>query len=743
MTQVNLKSWVNINRKIDNITSEMPYILINETYEKIENVKGLKTNLYEHQKPIIKAMYDLENHRDFDIGTDIIIKVKTNAGVLSEPVGSGKTIDILCLILLNKIPRVLPDISELNIVNTEMGYSLRDSLVNGKYTGIIRKKFSKILHPTIVFAGVSVIKQWVNAIKTFTNLKYFPVYDVRDLQKLINKMVDRSINNYDIVIVKNGKISRPVALPGDIIIEEKNKNRSILYIYNIITNLRNYCWARVVIDDFDTIKLPHNAGTLNGLFTWYISSTKKYMPIKKIQNTQFTKTDELLLYSNYNCGNIMDNNILFNLLNIRNDPGFVKRTNMISSPIFYAYVFNNPNNQYMSYLGLMNDNEAREIIEMLNGDAIETAAERIGIKTNSVADIFQIILGKQFEKYKKAISVLDYIIILEQNHGTRLPMSQNPDKDDTYKKSDLFVKREVLYNYPNLKNLLETTKEEYIQIRKESGTAIERVKENIREGECPVCLTDLNDDDEDILIVKCCGIVICGTCCFGVIFPKNSQRGQCSNCRTQLNLKSLIYLTNDIDLNKIIEEDIESDNESDNESDAKLIDVNKNIPLDKYSTIVNIINGDDIPFRKKVDVTINNMMKGNGNVSNVIHNKVLIFANYDETLNKINNILDENEIKYWKLGGTHSNIDNIVNEFNEYIGKCVLIINSIKHCAGLNLQECTDLVFAHKIFDDNIETQVIGRGQRLGRKNKLRVHYMFYENEYNYMIENNTIRDIE
>lgn len=734
----NLKSWISIPREI-NIRQNInfPSILINETFQKIENIPGLKTNLYEHQKPIIKAMYELENNRDFDVGTDTLLKIKTNAGVLSEPVGSGKTIDILSLILLNKIPRVLPDISELNVLDSEYSNAF-DKLVHGSYTGIIRKKFSKILTPTIIFAGVSVINQWVHSIQTFTNLKYFPVYDVRDLQRLINKIVDRSINKYDIIIVKNGKISRPVILPDDIIIEEKNNHKSILYIYNIITNLRNYCWARVVIDDFDTIKLPHNAGTINGLFTWYISSTKKYMSSKKICNKQFNKTDELLLYSNYNCGNIMNNNILFNILNIRSDPEFVKRSNMLSSPIFYAYIFKNPNNQYMSYLGLMNDTEAMEVMEMLNGDALDTAAERIGIKTNSVADIFQILLGKQFEKYKKSISVLDFIKTLENDQGNRIPMNQNPDKTDTYKKSDLFIKREVLYNYPNLKNLLETTKEEYTQIRKDSGIAIERVKDNIKSGDCPICLTDLNDEDEDILIVKCCGVVICGTCCFGVVFPRNSQTGQCSNCRTQLNLKSLIYLNSDIELNKIIEDDIENVN---NTSDVNLLSTVEP-PVDKFNTILNIINGHTVANRKSVDVNINNMMKGTGDVKTINYNKVLIFANYEETLDKINIILIENEIKYWKLGGTHSSINNIVDEFTKYEGKCALIINSIRHCAGLNLQMCTDLVFAHKIFDANIETQVVGRGQRLGRLSTLRIHYMFYENEYDYMIQNNTIREI-
>ena len=65
----------------------------------------------------------------------------------------------------------------------------------------MKKSFVPI-KPTIIFAGVSVINQWIDAIKTFTSLTYFAVFDVRHLQQLINKMDDKSINSYDIIITR-------------------------------------------------------------------------------------------------------------------------------------------------------------------------------------------------------------------------------------------------------------------------------------------------------------------------------------------------------------------------------------------------------------------------------------------------------------------------------------------------------------------------------------------------------------
>jgi SNF2 family DNA or RNA helicase len=742
-----LKRWVDMERKpkmvfhFSNPQNEVE-IPLDETFTVVDNIKGLKTTLYPHQKTVVRAMLDLEMNRYFVMTDDksnnglkystsnCVFKIKTTAGVLSEAVGSGKTIDLLSVVLMQKIPKIVPDIAEINM--TEQAGTYR-RLYN-RTTSIIRKKFRNILKPTIIFAGVSVVNQWVSAIKTFTTLKVFTVFDVRSLDKLIPMMVNKSINQYDLVIVKNGKISRAVKLPPYITVEKKNIGKSVLYIYNVVANMRNFCWARVVVDDFDTIKLPSNAGIVNGLFTWYISSTKKQINKPYEKNRQFRTTSEMLMYSNYDCGNIMNNRILFDSLNIRNTAEFVKRTNNISSPKFYAYMFANPNNQYMGFLGLIGGSEATEVMEMLNGDAIETAAERLGIKTNSVADIFQLMLGKEYSRFQKSTDVLKFIEEMSPMQGNRLPMSQNTDEDDTYKKSDLFIRREILYNYPNLRGLLTDTKIEYDIIHKTSGFAIERVKSNIKNGECPICASDLNDDEE-ILILKCCGVIICGMCCFGTIFPKNSANGICSNCRHTLKVNQLIYLNSDFDLDKIVDEKMDDE-------PPPVKEVKKEKPRNKQTAIIEIINGIKPKERKRVDVNIHNLMKGTATLPKPTYNKVLIFANYEETIKNIKSNLDEHKIEYWQLKGTHKTITEIVEKFTKCDKKCVLIINSTKHCAGLNLQTATDLVFAHKLVDPNVETQVIGRGQRLGRTSQLRVHFIFYQNEYDYMLRNNSIREI-
>jgi SNF2 family DNA or RNA helicase len=723
-------SWINTPRDLHTYyTNENAVCIeIDDTYEKVNNVPGLKTSLYPHQRPIVKAMLDLETTRSFDVIMPDGYTKKTivTAGVLSEAVGSGKTIDILSLILIQKYPSSIPDIIDIQM--HEPIYT-----ANTTHTSIVRKQYFNILNPTIVFAGVSVINQWVNTIKTFTDLKFFAVFDVRDLQKLIDIMINKQVNQYDIIIVKNGKITRPVSLPTDIMLENKN-DHTINYIYNIITNMRTFCWSRCVIDDFDTISLPHNAGIIPCNFMWYISSTKRCMKNRHLCNNQFKTTADMLMYSDYSCSDIMKNTILFKCANIRNKASFVVNTNTISSVKFYVYVFKNINNIYIGLLGAMGSNSSLQIMEMLNGDAMTEAAEQIGIKSTKVVDIFEKILGTEYTKYKKATNVLEFIKEIEPMQGIRLPMSENPNDDDTYKKSDLYNRRPIMYNYPNLKTLIETTKTEYIEIKRSSSFAIERVKSNITTGECPICLSDLVD--ENIVILKCCSVILCGMCCFSSVFKIGTSIGTCCNCRKNLNLTNLIYLNSEFDLSKIVEEKcdyISEDSKCDDEK--KVIEVRT-----KNTAIIEIIKGIIPAERKCVDVNMINLMKGLNDLPDLSYNKVLIFANYDETIKQVNLLLTQEKIKFWRLGGSHREIDDTVRLFTEYKGTCTLIINSTKHCAGLNLQTATDLIFTHRIIDPNIETQVIGRGQRLGRTTTLRVHYVMYQNEYDSMLKSRLIR---
>jgi hypothetical protein len=709
---------------------------LNERFAKLDHVPGLKTTLYPHQQTAVKAMLDLEYTRVCQMISPVggnPYRIAYNVGVLSEPVGSGKTIDVLATICLSRIPRAVPDIMELKLPH------------NGASIGFVRCKFKKFLKPTLIFVGSSVMKQWELAIKTFTDLKTYSVNSVIELKVLFDMISNKLINDYDIILVKNGKITVPIELPDGITIEDKNKVGQP-YIYNLIANLRDYCWARVVVDDFDTIRLPHNAGIVRGIFTWYISSTRKKMEFRGGGSSKYQLASDMLLHHDYGCANIMYNHFLFRVLNVRNDIEYLKSTTKIPNPKYHVAIFKNPNDRFISLLNSMGDDDINRVTEMLNGDAIGTAAEAVGIKTTSVANIFEKILGGKFKQYKFSGDLLEFIEYQESKEDMRAPMTDNPNPDDKhYGKKRLLDFEEIEYKYPGVNKLLTDSTLEYKEIKESSGLAIQRVKDNIKHGKCPVCKNELDEVDE-VIIVKCCNAVFCGKCGInaqnlGDRYNK-LQNGRCSNCRSKLSIKDLIYIGDGFNLDNVLEDKFEEEPEISEEEKAKLKKSTVAKDRTKYTAILDIINGEIIPEEKRVDMYIPNMMKGAEYLPEAKVRKVLVFANFDETLKEVVKQLEESDVKYWRLQGGIGEISATAAEFTACKETCALVVNSTRHCSGLNLQTATDLVFTHRMVDPAVESQVAGRGHRLGRKSPLNIWYLAYDNEYTELCSTHSVREL-
>ena len=124
---------------------------------------------------------------------------------------------------------------------------------------------------------------------------------------------------------------------------------------------------------------------------------------------------------------------------------------------------------------------------------------------------------------------------------------------------------------------------------------------------------------------------------------------------------------------------------------------------------------------KKLDVIIDYILENP-------KRRVMVFSEYESTFNLIQDSFKKNKINYSKLQGSSDRISNIVNKFkdNEFQ---VLLLNAKNFGAGLNLQFTDDIYIFHRMSVD-LETQVIGRAQRIGRKIPLQINYLCYENEY-------------
>lgn len=107
--------------------------------------------------------------------------------------------------------------------------------------------------------------------------------------------------------------------------------------------------------------------------------------------------------------------------------------------------------------------------------------------------------------------------------------------------------------------------------------------------------------------------------------------------------------------------------------------------------------------------------------------RILIFSDYPETFEKIIKNISRAGLQYDKIAGIPSHISNVINNFNS--GKINILLMDSKHYGmGMNLQQANYIITYHRMLTE-LETQVIGRAQRYGRKDRLKIIYLINESE--------------
>jgi SNF2 family DNA or RNA helicase len=201
----------------------------------------------------------------------------------------------------------------------------------------------------------------------------------------------------------------------------------------------------------------------------------------------------------------------------------------------------------------------------------------------------------------------------------------------------------------------------------------EKIKSYANES-CPVCLMDFTNP----AVMKCCNNLFCVPCLTMI-------NGLCPMCRAPFNLK---------DIHVIVKTE-------EKKTKGKKVEVPKEL-LSKNDNLINIIN-------KKPD------------------GKFLIFSCYENTNDSIGRLLKENGISFAKLSGSCGAVTNTIDRFNKREVK-VLLLNAQYYGSGLNLQMASDIIIYHEM-NKELETQIIGRAQRIGRTEPLNVYYLLNDGE--------------
>ena len=195
------------------------------------------------------------------------------------------------------------------------------------------------------------------------------------------------------------------------------------------------------------------------------------------------------------------------------------------------------------------------------------------------------------------------------------------------------------------------------------------------------------------VITKCCQNKFEFTTIFEYINLqiKKKKPVECPMCRTTgLSLNSLVYLK-DAD---------EAQQEVKTESSEYVFEDNS-----KYQNL---------------DYLLQNKIEQNS--------KIMIMSEFENSFSKdCFDILDKHNKKYMSISTPYVQVENIIKKYkNNEIS--VLLMNARNFGAGINLENTDDIIVLHKM-NHELEKQVIGRAQRLGRIGQLRVWKLNYTNE--------------
>ena len=225
---------------------------------------------------------------------------------------------------------------------------------------------------------------------------------------------------------------------------------------------------------------------------------------------------------------------------------------------------------------------------------------------------------------------------------------------------------------------------------------------------CPICYEEyINTNSDKIYITSgCCNNKICGKCIddFYDIMKKNN----CIFCNSSNIIKESLF-SYDIDVS------IQND-------------INTNINCINND----LIKKDNIVFKKSI-YNKNLFLKDYIDSIKNIDKKIIIFSDFPYIFQYIMELCNENNIDYVDLDkGNIKDIDFAVNSY-KYGNAKILLSDSTLFGCGMNFENSTDILFVHKM-NKEMESQVIGRAQRIGRKSVLNIIYLEYENESEYVV---------
>lgn len=468
-------------------------------------------------------------------------------------------------------------------------------------------------------------------------------------------------------------------------------------IHKKITPYQNrvqlYYFQRVIVDEVDSIKIPAFPYIYSKQI-WYISSSinniiypygnKQYQHASGtyktissgIPGTGFLKEILATMFRSASWSHKIRLDTFRGLFCIvRNNNSFIEHSIHIPAPIINMIECYTP-----PHLHALKNAIDTDALKAFNAGDTKKAIEILGCKGGTEEDLINQITEKLETKQKDLEKKIT--IKAQENAEATVKITnlkqhlENPDCDAfaiSLFDAELETTKKTIKNN---RVIIKSSKEQISSLKSKINGIKERLAD-VESKKCPICYSPFVEPS----ITPCCNNIFCLECITMSI--SSSVKKECPLCRTKIALK---------DVNLII------NNPGEPASPEKVPKL-----LSKTKNLLKLI-------KEKPE------------------KRIMIFSEYESTLRQIRDELDEIDIKYSGIKGAGSTVQNIINKFKDRQFN-VLLLNAKYFGAGLNLQFTDEIIIYHRMSKD-LETQVIGRAQRLGRSDPLKINYLCYDNEY-------------
>lgn len=215
--------------------------------------------------------------------------------------------------------------------------------------------------------------------------------------------------------------------------------------------------------------------------------------------------------------------------------------------------------------------------------------------------------------------------------------------------------------------------------------SIDKLKDSSSELTCPICLDDI--DVNNIVITKC-GHKFCWDCLYETHKIRKDTIIKCPTCNLCMK-NDEVYLLKDDKTNHM------------------LSDLEKIIERVKSTKIGNII------------YYLKNSIEPN--------DKVILFSQWDEMLHKVGDLLKDTGINIVYCNGTVYQRKRAITNFTKKDDVNIILLSSRNAASGINLTVSNKIIFLEPIYGTkdyrtSIESQAIGRADRIGQKRPIEIH---------------------